>query len=185
MPDVATLWMEAYGIVPPAAHRLPAAGAEGWLRVHTLPGSKRYADTEMEAAEVFLRVSAVGDAVLGLETRCHLIQMEADGEMHAAVYRAVRQEFALTPAWRFDDSEDDGLRWSICAAEVEWSGKAFAPLLRKIADDEIAGLLWLGEHGSVFAPYDGGVDIFMRPAERAGVMKERFANWLSPRSDGL
>jgi hypothetical protein len=185
MPDVETIWTEAYGAVPPAADRLRSAGDVGWLRAHTLPGSKRYADTEMEAAEVFRRVSAVGDAVLGLDARCHLIQMEAEGEIQAGVYRAVRQEFGLTPAWRFDDSQDGGPLWSISTAEVQWSGKKFAPLLRKIAADEIAGLIWLGEDGSVFAPYDGGVDIFMRPAGRAGEMKGRFANWLSPRSDGL
>lgn len=185
MADFATLWIETYGAVPPQAHRLRAAGVDGWLRVHTLPGSKRYADTAAEAAEVCTRVSVVGDAVLGPEARCQLILAEAAGERHAAAYRAVRKAFGLSLAWRFNDPEDDELVWSVHTAEVRWSGKVFAPLLRRIAEDEVAGVLWLDERGSVFAPYDGGVDVFMRPAAQAEALKVRFAKWLSQRPDGL
>ncbi|WP_304219732.1 hypothetical protein [Phenylobacterium aquaticum] len=158
---------------------------DGWLRFHTLPGSKRYADTPGEAAEVLRRVSAVGDAVLGREARCQLLLIEAYGEFHADAYRKVREAFGLIPAWSFDDPEDDELVWAVHKTQVGWSGAAFAPLLSMIADDEIANVLWFSESGSVFAPYDGGIDVFMRPAERAQSVRARFADWLSPRPDGL
>lgn len=185
MSDFAARWTETYGNAPPLAHALRAARVHGWFRVHALPDSKRYAGRDEEAAEVLRRVSAVGDAVLGPTARCELILVEAEGEMNAAAYRAVREAFGLTPVWRFDDPEGGGFAWTVHRGDVRWSGEAFAPLLQRIAVDEIADVLWLAESGSVFAPYDGGVDVFMRPPALAEPLRARFTDWLSPRPDGL
>ena len=49
MSDFATRWTETYGAAPPLPHALRAAHVGGWFRVHSLPGSKRYAETDEEA----------------------------------------------------------------------------------------------------------------------------------------
>lgn len=185
MANFPSLWATHYGAMPPLAHLLREADADGWLRVHTLPNAKRYAETEAEAAQVFHRASEVGDAVLGRAARCQLIVAQAGGERQAAAYQSVRKAFGLHPTSRFNDPNDDDLLWSIYSAEVYWSAETFAPLLHAIATDQVAQVLWVEENGSVFAPYDGGVVSFIRPIAGTQLLKTRFADWMSPRSDGL
>lgn len=185
MPNSPSLWATHYGAMPPLAHLLREAGEGGWLRVHTLPNAKRYAETEAETAEVFHRTSEVGDTVLGRDARCQLIVAQAGGERQAAAYEAARKTCELLPTGWFNDPDDDDLVWSIYTAEVHWSADTFAPLLHAIAADQVAHVLWIGESGSVFAPYDGGMDVFIRPIAAAEPQKARFADWMSRRSDGL
>ncbi len=185
MANSSSLWATHYGAMPPLAHLLRQAGVGGWLRVHTLPNAKRYAETEAEAAQIFHRASEVGDAVIGQEARCQLIVAQAGRARQAAAYQAVRKAFGLLPTGRFNDPDDEDLVWSIYTAEFHWSAGTFAPLLHAIAADQVAQVLWVGESGSVFAPYDGGVDVFIRPTSGAELFKARFADWISPRSDGL
>ncbi|PZQ64116.1 MAG: hypothetical protein DI570_06725 [Phenylobacterium zucineum] len=185
MTDFDDLWVKHYGTLPPLAYLLREACVGGWLRVHSLPHMKRYAETKAEVAEVYRRVSEVGDAVLGSGACCQLMVAEAGGERQAAEYRRMRKALNLAPADGFDDPDRDDVVWSAHKAEVNWSSEQFAPLLHAIAEDRIAHVLWIGESGSVFAPYDGGVDAFIRPVAGAERLKARFVDWLSPRPDGL
>lgn len=63
---------------------------------------------------------------------------------------------------------------------------AFASLLRRIANDEVSYVMWMDEQtGSLFAPYDGGIDVFLPTTAARDALKERHSAWLSIHPSGM
>ena len=63
---------------------------------------------------------------------------------------------------------------------VRWGDLRFVPLLRAIAVDAAqSSWLWMSNRtGAVFAPYDGGADLFLPTAADAVQARSRWAEWL-------
>jgi hypothetical protein len=63
-------------------------------------------------------------------------------------------------------------RWEAFAGLTAWASGQFDGLLRDIADERAAPTLWCsGETGAVFAPYDGGIDLFLPDKGRVRELK--------------
>jgi hypothetical protein len=152
--DFAALWRGWFPDVPPVGHLLRDAYPERWLRVHSLPGSKRYAGTDAEWGELLRRMNAVATDVLG-EGACALVE----------------------PAWAEDE-------WG-APVEATWRSGAFDALLRRVADDETRAVFVALDSGRVFAPYDGGADLFLRDAVERDAFRARYGAWLSAHPLGL
>ena len=58
-------WQALFAGVPPLRHHLRQAFSERWLRIHNLPGAKRYPETDDERRQVLERYAVVGGRVLG------------------------------------------------------------------------------------------------------------------------
>ncbi len=67
-------------------------------------------------------------------------------------------------------------------ALATWRAGVFDAVLRRVAEDESRAVFVALDSGAVFAPYDGGADVFVSDPER---FCARFRRWLSPRRDGL
>jgi hypothetical protein len=65
-------WDDGWSETPPLAFLLRSAYPDRWVRFHSLPASKRYAETEAERAEILSRHHAVLDA-LGPSSRLFVI----------------------------------------------------------------------------------------------------------------
>ena len=61
-----TLWARAWGDCRPVSYELRGCLHDRWVRFHSLPGSKRYADNEEEYAELIRRHLAVLAELLSL-----------------------------------------------------------------------------------------------------------------------
>jgi hypothetical protein len=85
------------------------------------------------------------------------------------------------PAIEFDTPQD----LQIWGAEFVWSRETLRALLLAVADDREQAVFLSPENNQVFAPYDGGADVFLRDHQSVGSFKAEFAEWLSPREDGL
>jgi hypothetical protein len=59
-----SFWEQSYGGIPPFKWRLKERLPDRWLRIHTLPDSKRYAGTEAEFAEIAERQVTAAEALL-------------------------------------------------------------------------------------------------------------------------
>src|SRR5262245_51346267 len=68
--ELATRWRAAFGPVAPLGHHLRAALHERWVRIHSLPASKRYAETPAEVETMLARQNAVAYALFGDEASC-------------------------------------------------------------------------------------------------------------------
>ena len=189
-------WHRHYPNFEPVGYELLHAGARPWIRFHSLPESKRYADTETEWRELLARQNELASAVLGEDQKCWLVQ--SAWELTPGVtdyafrngndpFRAITDhglESAIITVR--DQGTEDERRWEACAGLTTWASGRFDQLLRQIANDQAAPTLWLShDTGSVFAPYDGGVDLFLPDERMVTALAERYPGWLSAHPSGL
>lgn len=71
-------------------------------------------------------------------------------------------------------------------SSVRWQGGVFDKVLKDVADDATGPTLWCDrEYGRVFAPYDGGFDLFPISMAEVAELKARHKDWLSKEPSGL
>jgi hypothetical protein len=63
--ETAAAWKRAFGDAVPLGHVCRRMIAERWVRIHSLPESKRYPEDEDDFRELLSRHNAVATAVLG------------------------------------------------------------------------------------------------------------------------
>ena len=88
--------------------------------------------------------------------------------------------------WKEDDSDSESSVWTFFVREEAWVDGEFNEDLKDLADDVGYYVAWFDPvHGRIFAPYDGGFDLFPSSFEEVWALKSRFSDWLSDREDGL
>lgn len=190
-------WDQTRGLpqVAPAdlRHLLP----ERWVRFHSLPEGKRYADTSEEAAEILRRQRALLDELRQSTPLSDLIVIAEDWSWHN-VYGGGWSRTAFPNAWPWRATRSDYIlckdKCDDCRNEPPeylWvnTGLSEAILEGLLLDVSAEGattiaicapdLTWL------FCPYDGGVDIYMSTEAKRDALKGRHPAWLSDRPDGL
>lgn len=119
---------------------------------------------------------------------CWMVECERrlkPGEVEVSDYDQPIRDYGLMPQFQFHDDEDDDW-WLVYARLVTWRSGGFDPLLIDIANWKVSHLLWMSAgSGAVFAPYDGGVDLFLATLAERTALKERYADWLSIHPSGL
>lgn len=185
---VARGWKRSFGVVAPIASICRSVLHERWMRVHSLPNSKRYASSPEEYEELLARQNAVATAVLGADEECTFFCCEFPGEPASRILDllpAPSSALAWLPelASLADDYYEE-IR--IVATTVLWSPQRFDALIRARADYEIGPVLLanLRRH-TAFAPYDGGADLFLDSPRSIPMLTRRWSSWLSAHPDGL
>jgi hypothetical protein len=181
-------WQHWFGDVPPLGYLLRDVHPERWLRIHALPSAKRYATTALEYTEVLRRYNAGGDEILGdgapivffLHTGCASLDLDRQA-------REAGLPFPLTPVTQIlpDETTTHDQPLCVSGARSQWRAGRFDQFLRAVADDKVDGLVFASATGQVFAPYDGGADLFFVSELARDLARPRFADWLSGRADGL
>jgi hypothetical protein len=181
-----SLWKQSYGLVPPLNWKLKGVLLDRWLRIHTLPHSKRYASTESEAAEIAERQVTAAKALFEEDAPVWLVTWlyQSMPGVRELAQASERVGVPLEEAWILaGETEDETI--AVLVGRLRWSASTSASLRRAIANDEERAM-WVHERtAEVFAPYDGGVDLIFSSAERCDQHRQRFSAWLSTRSDGL
>ncbi|MGJ4999523.1 DUF3885 domain-containing protein [Bradyrhizobium sp. HKCCYLS3077] len=176
-------WSRFHGIAPPLAYVLRSAQRTPWVRFHAVPNSKRYADSAEERQEILHRANALGTEILSPDSDCWLVQCRAEGETMSS---PAASSFKPDASFRFPDAEDDDHHWIAAVTLVRWQERSFDDLLIARADGETGPTLWMnGSNGAIFAPYDGGFDLFPASVADVNRLKARHADWLSRHPDGL
>lgn len=194
MSEFADLWRAFHPNAEPISWLMRAADVRHWTRFHSLPHSKRYAETKEEYSTLLGRQNALASAVLGNGRACWMAQacwITPEGVVELAdkgeMFRETR-ELGLKYAFSFgvDEGDDALATWDVMAAPVRWTQGDFDDALLRIADERAAPTLWISaESGAVFAPYDGGVDMFLPSEAEAKELRSKHADWLSSHPDGL
>ncbi len=186
MSEFADIWRAFHPHAEPTGWLMRAADVPHWIRFHSLPLSKRYADTEEEYSTLLSRQNALASAALGNDRPCWIVQacwttpegvVELTDEYE--MFRATR-EFGLKHAFSFNvDEGDDAAHWNVVAAPIRWTQGGFDEILLRIADEQSAPILWISaESGAVFAPYNGGVDLFLNSEATVKDLRSKHADWL-------
>lgn len=174
--DVVDRWCESFGEFPPIGSfcrdELPAR----WLRIHSLPESKRYPGTEPEYRELLRRHNEVATTLLGDGDSCILFAATSDDDPPPSLAGLT---FVEVP-------DLSALQIHIAAAQVPWRPGRFDALIRAVADETAGPFLFANfERRTAYAPYDGGADLFLASPDEVVTMKARWSGWLSARPDGL
>lgn len=181
-------WARVFGNCAPAGFLCRVAMSDRWLRIHSLPESKRYASRDSDYAVILGRHNEVADELLGegepivifrgqfITTRSSVLPSDLPG-VGVDTFRVD----ALT-------TEVPGMERLIgfVAAETRWKAGEFDTLIRARSDDVVGPLLFanLGKR-TAYAPYDGGADLFFATAAERDAARIRWGDWLSKHPDGV
>jgi hypothetical protein len=151
------------------------AGAP-WVRFHALPGSKRYADVPVERRTILSRANSLGDWLLGPAQFCFVVEAQVGSNVGLG-------GFAMTAA---ESDDPDYPIWSFYVRRERWRAGAYDDKLLSIAEDEPGRAIWVrGDNGAVFAPDDGGFDLFATTWQAVADLKTEWPDWLSSHPAGL
>lgn len=180
----------------PISHYLVQDFAQSWFRIHSLPESKRYADTTAEYELLLNRHNTIITDCFGENSSIFIVSGHYFSHSHnnkaydpafILPYKFhLEQEInlkQLNPEDYDDDEEDSFFRpYSI---ETTWQPNTHNELLRKIADDEVRAFMISFEQNIIVVPYDGGIDFIIFDEAKRNALRDKYKDWLSPREDGL
>jgi len=177
-------WRAAFPHAGPTGFLCRQATPQRWVRIHSLPEAKRYADSDKERMEVLRRYNEAAQELLGQDSNCVLFTTQFSEKcLWEPDEQGPLDQLALTHVMT-DGEEDDAMQFF--AADVTWRSGDFDLLLSTVADDKTGPVLIFNPaRQTAFAPYDGGADLFFRSAEDADRTRPMFQSWLSDRPDGL
>lgn len=178
--NIPDLWRSFYPGKSPLSYLLRPQIAEKWFRIHSLPESKRYAENEEETREILRRQNQIASEILGENAPCVIFFPGFSIHKFPALFNRFERQFF----YRFRN--EDYLRLTMFAAQTQWQNHQFDEILRGVANWEISRVLWMNtETGEIFAPYDGGTDVFLSSTERRDNLRARYSNWLSQSPEGV
>ncbi|GAA1708426.1 hypothetical protein GCM10009734_09140 [Nonomuraea bangladeshensis] len=159
------------------------------MRFHSLPNSKRYAETEAEYSTLLHRYNTVlTDMFAGQEVYVTTVTYVMDeGFTDPAPFDA----HALNPGsrpWtrvRENDDLDPGCTMHVHVGRQQWEPGIVDPLLRAVADDLCNGVIIMDtDLRRAYHPYDGGADVIMANADERDRLKAAHADWLPRNQHG-
>lgn len=154
-----------------------------WVRFHSLPDSKRYAEDASEYAVILERYNTVLDELFGgtdvyVITSVWTTKPDVPPHQPAGYWQTLLAEDDPDPEFR--------IYYHLFAARRPWQLGCIDDLLRDVADDEVTDVLITDTRMErIHHPYDGGADAFLTtPAERDR-LRDRHVDWLSSHPSGL
>lgn len=189
-PDLAWLtdrWEARFPGVPPIGHRL--RGSERWVRFHSLPESKRYAEDETEYAELLDRHHAVLRGLASPGSELLVISASWSPTEHPrGRSRRLKTVAPDAELWRsFVDLDDPeaGVR-HLFVGRLANRPAALDPLLRLVADFGTSDIiLTTPDLNWLYHPYDGGADVIAPSRAVRDELAQRYADWRPSNPAGL
>lgn len=159
-----------------------------WVRFHSLPEAKRYADTDAEYEEVLQRADEILQATFGERADVLVISTQylSPGELKADNWKVHRRVMPTAERWMRLPTEVEVDEDEVFETDAElwcnwhtYSRRSLDALIRVVADFELASVIVLcPERKSAVAPDDGGIDVVLATVDDREVLAERFAEWL-------
>ncbi len=163
-----------------------------WVRFHTLPESKRYADSEAELGIILARHRTLLSELHNTPNQLLVAtSVWTTREEVPSVAQAGYPDLQLEH-WKtiFDNPEEEDVEFHrfqhLFVGECLADAAVLAKLLDDIAEDRKRGaiimprdLKWL------YFPYDGGADILFKSQAECDSLKMRHKDWLSSGPNGL
>lgn len=184
--EISQRWKASFGSAHPVGFLCRTELQPRWLRIHSLPLSKRYPDNDNERTELVRRHLEVAAALLGEQASCTLF-LRSFGpvdEMNAGLILGFeRSDLTHLPELSVIDDHEE---LHFFATPFPWNEERLKQLILAVAD-ELSGPMFFTnlERGTAYAPYDGGADLFFSSRHEVDVARTRWTDWLSDRSDGL
>jgi hypothetical protein len=186
MQTIDNAWRALTNDAPPIAHDLRNTCGPRWVRFHSLPESKRYADSEQEYCEILKRHDVIVSNFAADGDLLHLLTARYSATLSPE--RSYSELATLDPNaehWRSVQIEEDWY-FHVFRSAFEWRAGAAHPILRLVADDVVREVVFVAEDGRwAYHPYDGGGDLICPDVETRNNLAARYREWLSEHPLGL
>lgn len=180
------LWAIHYPQTPPISHQFKRRYLDRWFRIHSLPDSRRYAETSADWQELLFRQNTLMTALFGESSLVWIVIGYYGGDDQSIFADIAKQPLLGEFVWIvLDGVPDDEQVFKAAFAPMTWRTHGYDALLRAVADDELRVFFVSFEKSLIIAPYDGGVDIIAQDETARDHHKQTYQAWLSPRADGL
>ena len=190
--DFNEYWNANFPLSAPIGNLLRAAYPERWFRIHTLPESKRYAETPAECAEILLRHNTILANLFSSVQMLCVLAIGYSSTPHPVPPEKIDQRdhsftFLRTiPMHEADEDENDHKYFHVWLHAHHWHPHSLDLFLRHVADDIIANLLIVApQKDVVYHPYDGGADVILKTQAERNHWRTTYRSWLSQNSSGL
>lgn len=189
-------WDQFYPNKLPFSHLLKHYFPQSWFRIHSLPDSKRYANTPEEYELLLNRHNKIitdcfrHDAPIFIVSGHYFSQPSNDedyGPLFALPYLFHAEKIINLKQVNPEDydGEDEDYFFRPYSIETIWQPNTHNELLKKIADDDVRAFMISFEQNIIIAPYDGGIDFIIFDETKKNDLRNKYQDWLSPREDGL
>ena len=125
--NVYCVWNDYFGNLPPRGHLMREPLLVRWLRIHSLPESKRYADNDQEYSELLERHHRVSCEILGVDQDSILfasIWGDSDGAPPLSKFEwAARAGLANAKPVEFPHPEEDEPPILVVGCPIRWSAR--------------------------------------------------------------
>ena len=184
-------WNKEYPESLPINHELKLVYPDRWFRIHSLPESKRYAETEEEYKIILDRQNQLINELIGEESEVAISFGLYRRDSTNVNYKELTDFGEFQKVLRIDLQKErpeaylDEMYFDIYVKTEKWENGKRDEILKAIADNEIRAMFVSPSKKCVIAPYDGGVDIIVDSTEKRDRLKAKYKNWLSDREDGM
>ena len=180
-PDARALtaaWNRAWPDSQPRGHML-RDHRDRSVRFHSLPGSKRYADSAEEYAEILQRHHTVINEISGNTPVDELIVIATDWGPRDLAAGWTRRRLPSSWPWKkFSDPDDGFTNYFWVASRL--SRAQFDAVLTAVADDEGRAIVIDMTTTWLYAPYDGGADALLPTTRARDALQDLHPDWLPP-----
>lgn len=188
--DPLTWWTEQVSEFAPIGHVLRTHLHDRWTRFHSLPESKRYAESDSEHEEILRRHLTVASELFAPGEpiyiyRSHIRERRLKGRLkHMLAGNQLREKMVTLPTGLSARHQEDGY-YCVRALATSWAPACFGVLTRQVADWEESGVTFVSPRSkNIYAPYDGGMDVFLY-SESPSILEAKFRFWMSSRDDKM
>lgn len=184
-------WNNEYPESLPINHELKWIYKKRWFRIHSLPESKRYAETEDEYNIILKRQNQLIDDLIGKESEIVICFGLYTNDITNENYREITDFGEFQKVITIDlqkerpEEYEDEMYFDIFVKIENWKRDNRNEILKAVADDEIRAMFICESKKCIIAPYDGGVDLILESTELRDRLKLKYKEWLSDREDGM
>lgn len=189
--DFIDYWNKEYPESFPINHELKWVYPDRWFRIHSLPESKRYAESAGEYKILLDRQNQLINDLIGEESEIHISfglytnDVTNDNYKELSDFGEFQKVLTIDLHKEKPEKYEDETCYDIYVKTEIWKSGKRDEILKAIADDEIRAMFVCPSKKCVIAPYDGGVDVIVDSNAICERLKDQYRDWLSNREDGL
>ncbi len=160
-----------------------------WTRFHSLPMSKRYAESESEQLDILNRHNAIASELFEVGEpiviyRSHRFeQAHRRARRHQIFNHLLGETMTKLPANPNTVRAADDDHYCVRVRATTWKPNFFDDLVHSISKENETGISVVSpKTKNIYSPYGGGMDTFSNSPES---LEQKFPYWQSSRADKL
>ena len=186
---VLDIWDKAFPDAEPLAWILREKKQKNWFRLYSLPNGKRYATNSKERAEVLRRSNFVFDTLFRdnkneILTLIPVEKLSVEYEKFNRYNSKSLIELGYKKFFKYINNERGEIYLIYYEINLN-NNEKFEGLINLISKDIVMQPIFWNLKGTIFSPYDGGIDVFAFDEEQLNSFKKKLGEWLSDMPSGL